>query len=477
MTSSNLRRFARTAAVAASIGLGALLGAQTASELSSQAKTAYDQKQYAKSAELYIRAHKLNAKDTLSLYNGACSFALAGQKDEAFAALDELAASGYNNPERLKEDTDFASLLNDARWNKLLAKVGENAKKNPPKARWKKPYQVLEAPTSAADAKTHLGAEVDAVWLEGDVLTFAHKSSAAQVQLSGGVQEPMKRLPGTDIWIIQVKMPGWEKAFVTYSFIESGKFAGMKLWKGSQAPELPQKAKTLQGQVIERKFHSDALGEDRPLFIYLPPNAPNQGLPAVFLADGGACKSYAAVLEPLILAHKVRPCAIVGIESGGYRGDRNGGYDPSKDFRAKEYVPGEDADRFDRHLKFFTDEVGAYVAKEFGISTKREDRAVTGFSNGGAFSAAVAFRKPEFFGTSMPLSLGVPPADPKPATPLPRMFFAGGALESFGFHTNGVYEQVKGWGVESSMDLYIAGHDPAMWELAFSKLMPKAFPG
>jgi enterochelin esterase-like enzyme len=477
MRSFTSKRVLRGIALAASIGVAAALFAQTAKDLAREAQTAYLKKEYAKSAELYIRANKLDPKDRLSLYNAACSLALAGQKDEAFAALDELAANGYNSPERLKEDTDFASLLTDARWNKLLAKVGENAKKNPPKPRWKKPYQVLEAPTSAADAKTHLGSEADAVWLHGDVLNFAHKSSAAQVQLTGGVQEPMKKLPDTDIWIIQVKMPGWEKAFVTYSFIESGKFDKMKLWKGSQAPELPEKAKTLQGQVIKRKFHSDALGEDRPLFIYVPPNAPKQGLPAVFLADGGACKSYAAVLEPLILAHKVRPCAIVGIESGGYKGERNGPYDPSKDFRAKEYVPGEDSDRFDRHLKFFTDEVGAYVAKEFGISTKREDRAVTGFSNGGAFSAAVAFRKPEFFGTSMPLSLGVPPTDPKPATPLPRMFFAGGALESFGFHTQGVYEQVKGWGVESSMDLYIAGHDPAMWELAFSKLMSKAFPG
>jgi enterochelin esterase-like enzyme len=121
--------------------------------------------------------------------------------------------------------------------------------------------------------------------------------------------------------------------------------------------------------------------------------------------------------------------------------------------------------------------VGAYVAKEFGISTKREDRAVTGYSNGGAFSAAVAFRRPEFFGTAMPLSLGVPPLDGKPTAPMPRMFFAGGALESFGKHTQDVYEQVKAWGVESSMDLYIAGHDSAMWELAFSRLMPKAFPG
>ena len=59
---------------------------------------------------------------------------------------------------------------------------------------------------------------------------------------------------------------------------------------------------------------------------------------------------------------------------------------------------------------------------------------------------------------------------------MPRMFFAGGALEVFGLHTRQLYDKVKGWGVPCSFDLYLAGHDMAMWELAFSKLMPKAFP-
>jgi hypothetical protein len=35
---------------------------------------------------------------------------------------------------------------------------------------------------------------------------------------------------------------------------------------------------------------------------------------------------------------------------------------------------------------------------------------------------------------------------------------------------------VKGWAVETSFDLYLAGHDFNMWKLAFSRLMPKAFP-
>jgi len=101
---------------------------------------------------------------------------------------------------------------------------------------------------------------------------------------------------------------------------------------------------------------------------------------------------------------------------------------------------------------------------------------VTGYSNGGAFSAAVAFQKPKFFGVAIPLSLGIPPAPERPSSPMPRMYFAAGSLESFSASTTQVYELVRSWGVESSLDIYVAGHDPAMWSLAFGNV-PSGFAG
>lgn len=343
-----------------------------------------------------------------------------------------------------------------------------------------KPYQLLDAPAEAGNLASHIpSGEKGAAWLEGDVLTFLCHSHAKSVMLVTGIQEPMKQIPGSDLWILQAKMPGWEKGFVSYGFIEVGPNATelpkMTLWRGPNAPEQPERATTLKGKIEDRTIYSNALGEDRKLHIYLPPNAPKSKLPAIFLADGRGCAAYAAVLEPLILAHKVRPCAIVGIEHGGYRGDASKGYDPKLDMRGKEYAPGVDPERFDKHAKFFTDEVGAYVAKEFGVSTKREDRVVTGFSNGGALSAALAYRRPDFFGVSMPMSLGVPPTDPKPAN-LPKMYFVAGSLENFSESTKYVYEEVKHGGTECTFDLYVAGHDSAMWELSFSKNIQKCFP-
>lgn len=458
------------------LGIAVMMFVQTAGDLNTQGKTAYDHKEYAKSAQLYLQSYKLDPKNRLALYNAACSLALANQVDEAFAALEELSEKGYNQLEQLKGDSDFSGIRADSRWQKIVDKVAKNAKKNPPIKRWVKPYKILPVPGTTGSLASRLGARDAALWLDRDVLSFLHRTSAKTVQLTGGIQEPMKQIPGSDLWIIQLEMKGWDRALITYGFVEDGKFQAQTLWQGPRAPRMPTEAKSLQGKIINKTIHSDALDEDRPVLVYLPPNAPSSNIPAVFLADGGSCETFARILEPLILAGRVRPCAIVGMESGGYRGDRDQPYDETKDFRSREYVPGYDPDRFDRHMKFFTDEVLAFVSKEYGISTQRADLAVTGFSNGGAFSAGAAFRRPEFFGTSMPLSLGVPPVDPRPLQPMPRMFFAAGDLESFVLRTGEVYKKVKGWGLDASFDRYLAGHDFNMWKLAFSRLMPKVFP-
>lgn len=460
--------------IAAILALAASMSlAQSAVELQAKARQAYDSKEYAKSAKLFLEAYRNDKKLRTALYDGACSLALAGETDRAIGALIELVDVGYNDPGQLSADPDFASLRGDSRWPDIVKRATDNAKKNPPK-KYKSPYTLLPPPADANDIVPRLK-EGAAVWLDGDVLCFARKSSASSVQLTGGLQEPMAKVAGTDIWVARYKMQSWETGFVSYGFIEDGKVGRLDIWRGQAAPLMPEESRPLKGTVSERTIRSESLGMDRKIAVYLPPNPPKSGLPAVFLADGSSCKEFAAVLEPLILQGKVRPCAIVGVFSGEYEGDRSQPYDSSKDVRAKEYVPGVDLGRFDRHMKFFTQEVGSYVTKEFGISNRREDLAVTGFSNGGAFSAAVAYRMPGFFGCSMPLSLGVPPTDEVPKDRLPRMFFAAGALESFSFSTKNVFEAVKTAGAVCSYDEFVAGHDYNMWRIAFVRLMAKAF--
>lgn len=443
-----------------------------------QAQVAYDAKDYAKSAELYERAYRLDPKLTTALYNEACSLALGGQKDRAFAALSELVDRGFNAPQSLRDDSDFASLREDPRWEKAVARAEENAKKTPPKPLWRPPYSKFPTPTDPAPYEARLGSAEDAVWQEGDTLSFLVRKKGDDVRLTGGLQQPMARIGDTDLWILQYRLPDWSKAIVSYGFVggelKTGDSFKPRVWRGPDAPTTPE-VETLKGQKIPCTIHSAALEEDRKFTVYLPPNAPKKGLPAFFVCDG-AGEGFFKALEASILAGKTRPCAIVGIESGTYRGDRSQPYDTSKDDRGREYVPGVDDARFAQHLRFFVDEVGGYVAEHYGISRRREDRAVCGFSNGGAFAAAVAYRRPQAFGTAMPFSLGIKTEDPKPESPFPKMRFVAGTLETFSFATGQMFERMEAEGADATYEPYVAGHDYEMWTTAFGRLAPTIFP-
>ncbi|MBX7218831.1 MAG: hypothetical protein K1Y36_02710 [Blastocatellia bacterium] len=98
------------------------LKAQDAETLSNQAAEAYEQKQYAKSAELYGEAIKRGIKDAGTLYDAACSYALAGKKGNAFHCLDLAIAAGFQNANHLQEDTDLISLHTDNRWEAVVQK-------------------------------------------------------------------------------------------------------------------------------------------------------------------------------------------------------------------------------------------------------------------------------------------------------------------------------------------------------------------
>lgn len=471
----------RLGAVVLCFAVAATLLAQSLPGLMTQGTDLYNRKEYLKSAEIFVQASKLDLKGTDALYNAACCYALAGKKEEAFLYLQQAVDRGLSFTEQVAGDADLESLHGDPRWAKIMKSVEENAKKAPPSARWKPPFTELPAPTDTSGFQAKLGDKNAAVWVEGETITFLYKDPGDAVTLTGGLQGPMHKIPNTDLWVLQFSKPGgWDDAIITYSFF--GKRTAVNTtkdlatWRGPTAPPAPETAASLQGKVIQRKVHSDALGEERDIYVYLPPNAPTTGLPVFYLADGGACKDFAAVLEPLILAGKVRPAAIVGIQSGLYRGASGEAYDPMKDYRSREYVPGVDRERFDKHMKFFTEEVPAIVAKDYGISLAREDRAVMGYSNGGAFSAAAAVRHPDRFGHTLPFSLGIPPTDEKPAGPLPKFHFVAGRFESFTVSTEREYKKIQEWGGDATFDSYDAGHDFAMWLLAFSRIAPTVFP-
>ena len=100
-----------------------------AQNITEQAYRAYQNKDYDKAAQLYLNAIRSGEKDLNNYYNGACSFALAGKKDEAFDLLQQTIQLGYSNAEHLKQDEDFKSLHTDSRWQPLVEKCEATQKR------------------------------------------------------------------------------------------------------------------------------------------------------------------------------------------------------------------------------------------------------------------------------------------------------------------------------------------------------------
>lgn len=118
------------------------------------AHDAYDQKEYKKSIELYIKVYNGTKNGdrvrAISAYNISCSLGLdGGSADEIFKWLGRAAEAGFgetlDNPQQpsdlelIKTDTDLERVRSDARFAKVIESVTKNrtaaeeAKKNAPK--------------------------------------------------------------------------------------------------------------------------------------------------------------------------------------------------------------------------------------------------------------------------------------------------------------------------------------------------------
>lgn len=101
----------------------------TYDQLVEQAWALYEAKDYSASANAYTKAFEaLGWKGTANdRYNAACSHALAGVPDSAFAQLFRLAERmDYANLDHLTKDADLIGLHADPRWQRLVQLVQAN---------------------------------------------------------------------------------------------------------------------------------------------------------------------------------------------------------------------------------------------------------------------------------------------------------------------------------------------------------------
>ncbi|MEO8314924.1 MAG: alpha/beta hydrolase-fold protein, partial [Pseudomonadota bacterium] len=140
-----------------------------------------------------------------------------------------------------------------------------------------------------------------------------------------------------------------------------------------------------------------------------------------------------------------------------------------------------DPAQFERHMNFFVEELVPWAEKTHGVSSERRTRAAMGYSNGGAFVAALGLRYPQLFAAvlsfspAMQLSFGSEP--PVDSSLMPRFLFSGGELESVfltAARANAAW--LKARGIDTSLKVYWSGHDTLQWQQALAEYLPEVFP-
>ncbi len=300
------------------------------------------------------------------------------------------------------------------------------------------------ADPTAAVIRAGLDAHPVGAWALGDVLSLAARSVGAGL-LPGPVFElPMWPVPEedgspNDLFAVQIRIDRLSEAVVGYGFWELGE-NGMPVsggrgpvdhrFRGPDAPEeLPSHPDDeLQGSFEGHAFTSTALRENRQVKVYLPPDhSPDGTLPVVYSTDGNMFSPYVRRLDAGIVNGSVPRVVVIAAHSAPM--------DHTGNQRALEYLPGFDDERFDRHQRFFVDELSTWAEETFGVSAERDKRAVFGCSDGGGHALATGHMHRQRFGHCIAYSTGMPPNeqmgwDPENA---PFVHLCAGTLET-GFH-------------------------------------------
>lgn len=311
--------------------------------------------------------------------------------------------------------------------------------------------------------------EVGPVWRDGDELVFVWQAEAAEVILAGGLQMPLWPLPGSDLWVLRVRIRDLDRAVVGYGFVGRqepdepvGYLGGDGCWRGPLAPGEPRRNRPLAGSLRVMDLAGPSPGEQRTITAYLPPGHDAGGsYPVVYMADGQMTNSLADVLDAAIVDGRAPPVVLVGVASGVL---------PGEDLRNDEYIVGCHPERFEAHQAFFVGEVAAWAESELGVACTRDRRFTFGASSGAAFAVTMGLRHPELYGKILAFSLGVVPVDEVtwPRDQVPGHYLAAGTLEE-GFRrvTASWAAQVAGAGGACAHVELVSGHDHRMWEMQF----------
>lgn len=335
-----------------------------------------------------------------------------------------------------------------------------------------------------AEATRILGANTSALEVRGDNAIFLARASASAVRMEGTLSVPMERIAKSDLWVARFRFAMIDYAILKFSATSDGKqLPGTKRidWRGPMAPAKPEQKRDLAGTVVKRTLWSEALQETRRINIYLPPRYSDKGAyPTLYMADGQWIETWARFIEPMIDAGVIPPIVVVGADSGqeGIVEDRAS---LGVDVRNADYLPAypKGGDRFERHMRFFTQELVPYAEKEFALARSRAKRALFGISSGAVFAWHAGIRHGDLFLTALALSGGWYPAEPGMVQEKLRTdFIIGVGLYDFGFviSTQQTAKRLREKGFKVLEEYLYMGHDLDGWAFLTVKYLPRAFP-
>jgi len=306
----------------------------------------------------------------------------------------------------------------------------------------------------------------------GDPLPFAENAPAVSyVNVLGGIQLPLERITGTDLWNATILVHDIDHVRISYRFItDTMRVVPLRReFRGALARSRPLRSAQLHGTLRVDTVWSEALQEMREGFSYVP-SAASAGrlLDVVYAADGSSVRDFAALVDTLIANGRLRPVALVGVRAAQpLPGDTTTRY-----IRAREYVYGfgSDSTRFLTHEQFFVDEVSAWAERTLHVSPARAARMIWGASNGGAFAMAMAMRHPDRYSRvfiSSPV-YNVIPQYHEDGRRLPEFFVTAGSFEeTTRSRTVAFVQLLERLHAVARFQVLGGGHDDLLWSEAF----------
>ncbi|MCK4694409.1 MAG: SagB/ThcOx family dehydrogenase, partial [Candidatus Cloacimonetes bacterium] len=117
----------------------------------------YEQGEYKKAAETIDKIVDQYDASQLVYFYGACTWALAGDKDKALDYLEKTVDLGWLDYDLISEDKDLVSLKTESRYNEIISKLQVNLKKVEEKFSDKhNPLEIIQLPDPRYNSETSI---------------------------------------------------------------------------------------------------------------------------------------------------------------------------------------------------------------------------------------------------------------------------------------------------------------------------------